>query len=63
MPHKILGVLASLVSIGAGLYLLSFESAAEQTNVFDMLTHGIGAYCVARGIWMIAELAGRPRTA
>jgi hypothetical protein len=59
IPNKLIGALAALISIGAGLYLLSFESAAQQTNVFDMLTHGIGAYCIARGVWMIAELAGK----
>lgn len=52
----IFGALAALVSIGSGIYLFSFESAAVETNVFDILTHGIGGYLIARGLWMIASL-------
>lgn len=51
-----LGVLASLISVGAGLYLLNESSAAEQATVFDALMHGIGAYFIARGLWMLASL-------
>ena len=50
------GVLAAVVSIGAGLYLLTSESASSETTVFDALMHGIGAYCIARGLWMLAVL-------
>lgn len=50
------GVIAALVSIGAGLYLLGSESASQEATVFDALMHGIGAYCIARGLWMIASL-------
>ncbi len=53
------GVAAALVSIGAGIYLLSGESASADTTVFDILMHGIGAYCVARGLRMIRELTAR----
>jgi hypothetical protein len=52
----LLGLLASLISIGAGLYMLTSSSAAADSTVFDVLMHGIGAYCVARGVWMLHEL-------
>jgi hypothetical protein len=54
--YSVFGIIAALVSIGAGLYLLSGESAAQESTVFDVLMRGIGAYCVARGLWMIASL-------
>lgn len=46
------GIAAVLLSIGAGIYLLQTQSAAEETTVFDALMHGMGAYFVARGLWM-----------
>ena len=52
----IFGVIAALVSIGAGIYLLSSSSASADTTVFDLLMHGIGAYFIARGLWMFASL-------
>jgi ABC-type thiamin/hydroxymethylpyrimidine transport system permease subunit len=51
---------AAIVSILAGIYLLQSESAAEQATVFDALMHGIGAYLIARGLWMVASV-GRLR--
>ena len=54
--QKFLGVLAVLTCLGAGLYLLSGQSAAPESTVFDVLMHGIGAYCVARGLWMANQL-------
>jgi len=59
----IVGITAAVVSIGAGLYLLLNESAVAETTVFDILMHGIGAYCVARGLWMIAEILKSERAA
>jgi hypothetical protein len=53
----LLGLVASLISIGAGLYLLSGNSAGADTTVFDLLMHGIGGYCIARGVWMLHEMA------
>jgi hypothetical protein len=52
-----LGIVAGLASIGAGIYLLQAQSASTQTTVFDVLMHGIGAYFIARGLWMFYELA------
>jgi len=51
-----IGWVASLISIGAGIYLLGSQSAASEATVFDALMHGIGAYLVARGLWMISTM-------
>jgi hypothetical protein len=51
-----LGVIAGLVSIGAGLYLLTSSSATADTTVFDAIMHGMGAYFCARGLWMFQGL-------
>ena len=53
---QLFGAVAALVSIGAGIYLLMSQSAAVEQTVFDSMMHGIGAYFVARGLWMIREL-------
>jgi multisubunit Na+/H+ antiporter MnhC subunit len=53
---RLVGIAAAIVAIGAGIYLLSGESASQEMTVFDLLMHGIGAYFVARGLWMIAEV-------
>ncbi len=50
------GVVAALVSVGAGIYLLQSQSAAAEATVFDVLMHGIGSYFLARGAWMVREL-------
>lgn len=55
MP-ALIAIVAAIVSIGAGGYLLLTDSAAEESTVFDALMHGIGAYFIARGLWMIARV-------
>ena len=57
------GLLAAVVSIGAGIYLMTSESAAEGTTVFDALFDGLGAYFIARGLWMISALLRGPADA
>jgi hypothetical protein len=54
--NKFMGIAAAIISIGAGIYLLGSGSASSETTVFDALMHGIGAYFIARGIWMAYEL-------
>jgi hypothetical protein len=53
----ILGVLAALFNIGAGIYLTFSNSAADIPTVFDAMMHGAGCYFIGRGLWMIYELA------
>lgn len=58
----IFGGIAAFVSIGAGVYLLSSGSVSAETTVFDAIMHGIGAYFIARGLWMLSEIGDRIRT-
>lgn len=48
---------AGIIAILAGAYLINTQAAAAD-SLFNPLLHGIGAYIVARGIWMLAT-AGR----
>ncbi len=66
----VLALLAGATCIAAGVYLLSFKSAAAvdagtfDANAFDVLEHGIGVYAIGKGvaIWAGAAfmLARRP---
>lgn len=53
----VLGLLAAAGCIIAGIYLLDSQSAATETTVFDSMMHGAGVYFIARGIWMLREMA------
>ncbi len=55
---QIIGVIGGIVSIGAGIYLLIHNTQA-QSDVFDVLIHGIGAYFVGKGLWMISQATSR----
>jgi hypothetical protein len=43
--------LATVISIGAGIYMLTTHAQASN-SIFNPFLHGIGAYFVARGLWM-----------
>ncbi len=47
---KILGVIAAIASIGAGIYLMSTESASPDATIFDALFDAMGVYFIARGL-------------
>lgn len=49
-------IAASLLSIGAGLYLLTQNSVGGQSTWLDALGHGIGAYFIAKGWFMARSL-------
>jgi hypothetical protein len=59
---SILDVLAALLAVGAGVYLLSASSPAVQVggatgqSWLEILAHGIGVYFIAKGIWMARSL-------
>jgi len=65
---RLLELVAALVSVGAGVYLLSKGTApievggASGESWFQVLAHGIGIYFIARGIWMFSQL-GMQRSA
>lgn len=59
----VVGLIAAVTSIGAGLYLVTSNSATIDVGAgvsgqswLEVIAHGIGAYFIARGLWMIAEL-------
>jgi hypothetical protein len=51
---KLVNNLAGIVALGAGLYLIGTQSAAAN-SIFNPLLHGMGAYFVARGLWMFSH--------
>jgi hypothetical protein len=53
---KLVSIVSMLIAIGAGLYMLTLESAAEGTTIFEAMAHGIGAYFVGKGLFMGASL-------
>jgi hypothetical protein len=56
--------IAGLVAVGAGIYLLTRQSASGDTWL-EVLAHGAGVYFIARGLFMIgssiSEAASSPR--
>lgn len=59
---RIVEVIAAIVSVGAGVYLLSKNSVPvtvggqQGQSWLEILAHGIGAYFIARGIWMFSQV-------
>jgi hypothetical protein len=57
---KILDVAASLLSVGAGLYLLQYNEVSTGigggTSWFQIIGHGMGIYFIGKGIWMLRSL-------
>jgi hypothetical protein len=59
-------LLAGLVAIGAGVYLFSFSGGAidlgngqSGRSWFDVIDHGMGAYFIARGLWMLTQISAQ----
>jgi hypothetical protein len=46
--------IAGLVAVGAGIYLLTKQSASGDTWL-EVLAHGAGVYFIARGLYMIGS--------
>lgn len=46
------GILGAVVCIGAGAYLLTIQSAAEGTTIFEAIAHGMGAYFIGKGLFV-----------
>lgn len=59
--RALLQVVAGIVSVAAGIYLLQANSVPipgvdSGTSWFELLAHGIGIYFIARGVWMFSEV-------
>jgi hypothetical protein len=55
---KLVQIVAGLLSIGAGIYLLTMQSVGVVQggeSWLQVLAHGIGVYFIARGLWMLAS--------
>lgn len=50
---RILGVIAGAVAIFGGVTLLGLKAAGEN-SLIEALAHGIGIYCIGKGLFMIA---------
>lgn len=51
----LLGVSSVLACIGAGVYLLSI-TPAQENNMIASIAHGIGGYCIGKGLYIGADL-------
>jgi hypothetical protein len=54
----VLGWLGALVCVGAGVYLLQWQSAsdtAEQVSWFTTIGHGIGIYFIGKGLFVASQ--------
>lgn len=47
-----LDIIAVLLSLGAGGYLLLTQSPAGAGSWFSVIAHGMGAYFLAKGVYM-----------
>ena len=50
---QIVCVLGGIVAIGGGLSLVTLKAASEN-NLFEAIAHGIGWYCIGKGLFMVA---------
>jgi hypothetical protein len=50
---RIVGVVGGAVAIFGGITLLGLKAAGE-SSLIEALAHGIGIYCIGRGLFMIA---------
>lgn len=61
--RKTLGLLAGLVCIAAGVYLLSAQSprvvGLGGTSWFEVLAHGIGVYFIGKGVFVWLSVWGQ----
>jgi len=60
---RALTVLAALLSIASGAYMVAYqEKASSVPAAFDVVLNGVGGYFVAQGLFMIATVVeGRRR--
>ena len=59
----IFGILSSLFCIGGGIYLLNIQSASQNYTVFEAMAHGIGIYCIGKGLYVGPSLIAQGKAA
>lgn len=52
---RILGVIGGAVAIFGGVTLIGLKAASEN-SLIEAIAHGIGIYCVGKGVFMIAAV-------
>jgi hypothetical protein len=52
---RIVGVIGGAVAIFGGITLLGLKAASE-SSLIEALAHGIGIYCIGKGLFMIAAV-------
>jgi hypothetical protein len=53
---KLAAIVSALVALGAGLYLVTLQSQAPGTTIFEAMAHGIGAYFIAKALFIGSSL-------
>jgi len=51
MMGRFIDIASALICIGAGLYLLQYNSPA-QTTWFQIIAHGMGIYFIGKGLFI-----------
>ncbi len=52
---RVFGVIGGLISTIGGIYLLLTKAAGEN-SLIEVIAHGIGIYCLGRGLFMISSI-------
>jgi hypothetical protein len=53
---------SSLIAIGAGVYLL-LSQTADEGSFLEVIAHGMGAYFIAKGLYLYPSLMAQARSA
>lgn len=56
MASRAFCVFAGIISIVGGLSLFTLKAASEN-SLIEALAHGIGIYCIGKGLFMMAATA------
>jgi hypothetical protein len=54
-PSRVLGIIGGCVAIFGGVTLLGLK-AAGQNSLIEAIAHGIGIYCIGKGLFMISAI-------
>jgi hypothetical protein len=51
---RLIGVIGGLVCMAGGAYLVTLQAVAEN-NLFAAIAHGIGIYCIGKGMYVMTS--------
>lgn len=55
VPSRVLGIMGGSISMFGGFTLLGLKAASE-SSLIEAIAHGIGIYCIGKGVFMIAAV-------